>query len=67
MKQLLFLEMKLCPTEVVLKMYTNECMREMTVAVQYEEQPVKQLGILVVAGDSPCLLGLNWLYQIRLG
>ena len=65
----LFPDTSLEPTNVVLKTYTGERMQvhgELTVEVQYLQQPKKSLTLLVVAGDGPSLFGHNWLSHIRL-
>ena len=65
----LFPDTSLEPTNVVLKTYTGERMQvhgELTVEVQYLQQPKKSLTLLVVAGDGPSLFGRNWLSHIRL-
>ena len=59
----LFPDMALQPTQIVLKTYTGEQMQvrgQMTVEVQYQDQLSKSLTLLVVAGNSPSLLGCNW-------
>ena len=49
-----------------LKTYTGEEIKivgQTTVEVSYKDQ-VKKLGLLVVAGTGPSLLGRNWLSQL---
>ena len=51
-----------------LKTYTGEEIKvvgQTTVEVSYKDQ-VKKLGLLVVAGTGPSLLGRNWLSQLQL-
>ena len=65
----LFPDMALQPTQIVLKTYTGEQMQvrgQMTVEVQYQDQLSKSLTLLVVAGNSPSLLGRNWLAHFHL-
>lgn len=38
---------------------------ELNVSVQYSEQ-IKNLDLIVVAGDGPTLLGRSWLEQLHL-
>jgi hypothetical protein len=66
--QQLFPGEKLRDSAVVLRTYSTEQLAvtgEMTVDVMYGAQQAK-LKLLVVEGDGPCLLGLDWLSQIRL-
>ena len=66
--QQLFPGEKLRDFAVVLRTYSTEqlaSMGEMTVDVTYGAQQAK-LKLLVVEGDGPCLLGRDWLSQIRL-
>ena len=38
----------------------------MLVDVQYGQQEVKQLPLIILEGEGPPLLGRNWLQQLRL-
>ena len=64
----LFPELKLQPSSLVLKTYTEEPMEvlgQLNVQVQYGGQEEK-LVLIVVAGTGPSLFGRNWLKYIRL-
>ena len=64
----LFPRLKLQPSKLVLKTYTDEQMQivgQLNVYVQYGEQR-KPLALVVVSGDGPSLFGRNWLKYIRL-
>ena len=64
----LFPHLKLQPSKLILKTYTNERMQivgQLNVYVQYGEQR-KPLALVVVSGDGPNLFGRNWLKYIRL-
>jgi hypothetical protein len=54
---------------VHLKTYTGESIQvvgELLVNVQYGQQEVKQLPLIVVQGDGPPLIGRNWLQHVHL-
>ena len=57
------------PLNLVLETYTGQAMKvigESTVDVQYEDQAVQQLDLVVVKSGGPSLLGQNWLQHLRL-
>ena len=63
-----FPELKLRPSSVRLKTYTDEkidVLGQLHVHVKYGDQDAP-LVLLVVGGDGPSLLGRNWLRYIRL-
>ena len=64
-----FPEGKLESTSMVLRTYTGETMKVLGVfpaSVRYQQQDPCDLELVIVAGDGPCLLGRNWLEEIRL-
>lgn len=65
---MLFPDMELEQSDIILKTYTNEHMAvtgELPVQVQYGDQCVS-LNLVVVAGAGPSLFGHNWLEHIQL-
>ena len=66
-KQTLFKNKTLHSSNLVLKTYTDECMKvegTLYVTVKYGNQ-TKKLMLVVVKGDVPSLLGRNWLEHIQ--
>ena len=64
----LFPKLPLKPSTVRLSSYTGDPITvagELKVTVSYDKQ-CKQLTLYVVEGGGPCLLGRDWLQQIRL-
>ena len=64
-----FPEAQVSKSDMVLKTYTGECMRvigEWRVNVQYQDGKPHQLNLVVIKGNSPILLGRNWLQRIHL-
>ena len=64
----IFPEEKLRPSKLKLKTYTIEPKKvagTLKVKVQYEDQ-LKNLALVVTAGNGPSLLGRNWLNHINL-
>ena len=64
----IFPEVKLRPSELKLKTYTNEPMKvtgTLKVKVQYEDQ-FQKLVLVITPGNGPSLLGRNWLNYINL-
>ena len=56
-------------TDVVLKTYTGESipvLGSLPVTVSYGRQTCTNLKLLVVRGTGPCLMGRDWLREIRL-
>ena len=67
-RKLLFPNVKLEKTNVVLKTYTEDIIPvvgELPVMVQYGTQ-AKQMKLIVVSGEGPSLLGRNWLQYLKL-
>ena len=67
-KQALFRNKTLQSSNLVLKTYTDECMKvedTLNVTVKYGNQ-TKKLMLAVVKGNEPSLLGRNWLKHIQL-
>ena len=67
-KQALFRNKTLHSSNLVLKTYTDECMKvegTLTVTVKCGNQ-TKKLMLVVVKGNGPSLLGRNWLKHIQL-
>ena len=67
-RKAVFPEVKLRPSDLVLKTYTYESMQVMgtlNVRVQYEDQ-LKKLVLVVLAGNGPSLFRRNWLNHINL-
>ena len=67
-KQALFRNKILHSSNLVLKTYTDECMKvegTLNVTVKYGNQ-TKKLMLVVVKGNGPSLLGRNWLKHIQL-
>ena len=63
-----FSEMKLRPSEILLKSYMAEripVLGQLNAHVDYEDQRAR-LVLLVVAVDGPSLLGRNWLRYVKL-
>ena len=64
----LFPDLKLLPSTIILKTYTEESMEvvgQLNVRVKYGDQEAK-LVLVVVRGNGPSLLGRNWLKYLRL-
>ena len=67
-RQAVFSNQTLHPSELVLKTYTDECMKvkgTLNMRVKYGNQKQK-LVLVVVDGNGPSLLGRNWLKYLRL-
>ena len=67
-RQAVFSNQMLHPSELVLKTYTDECMKvkgTLNMRVKYGNQKQK-LVLVVVDGNGPSLLGRNWLKYLRL-
>ena len=67
-KQALFRNKTLHSSNLVLKTYTDECMKvegTLNVTVKYGNQ-TRKLMLVVVKGNGPSLLGRNWLKHIQL-
>ena len=65
----MFSDHKLKESSTLLRSYTKEeipILGEFEVAVEYGEQCVPRMLLLVVKGDQPCLLGRDWLSKIKL-
>ena len=69
-KNSVFPRLPLSASRVVLKTYTGEAMSVLgeipNLTVQYKDQCVKGLSLIVVKGPGPSLLGRNWLSHITL-
>ena len=64
-----FPKAKVQPSSLVLKTYTGEPMAVVgtfPVEVCYQDQDPRDLELVIVTGDGPCLLGRSWLRHIRL-
>ena len=62
-------ELSLSKTDVVLRTYTGELIPvvgEVLVNVQHGEREQKDMPLIVIREDGPCLLGRNWLEMIQL-
>ena len=60
---------QLQPSNIVLKTYTGEQIPVkgvMSVEVRYGQQHHRELKLLIVQGNGPCLLGRDWLKVVRL-
>ena len=60
---------QLKPSTLRLKTYRGEIMEvldELVAEVEYKQQGPKHLGLVVVKGKGPHLLGRNWLHHIHL-
>ena len=67
-RQAVFPNQTLHPSNLVLKTYTDECMKvkgTLNMRVTYGDQKQK-LVLVVVEGNGPSLLGRNWLKYLRL-
>lgn len=67
-RQAVFSNQTLYPSKLVLKTYTDECMKvkgTLNMRVKYGNQKQK-LVLAVVDGNDPSLLGRNWLKYLRL-
>ena len=67
-RQAVFPNQTLHPSDLVLKTYTDECMKvkgTLNMRVTYGNQKQK-LVLVVVEGNGPSLLGRNWLKYLRL-
>ena len=59
---------KISPCNLVLKTYTGESITpvgSILCVVEYENQR-KELPVIVTPGDGPCLMGRNWLRDIKI-
>ena len=68
-KQSLFPDLPLQPCHINLRTYTGEAIQvagEIKVDVQYGQQTLEQLSLVVVKGGGPLLFGRNWLEHIQL-